>query len=244
MTTPGVSERFWSKVDIRGDDECWPWKAGVDRKGYGRFYFSGGREHRKHYTAHRAAYILSLDIEHTDLNPEIATCHICDNPPCCNPRHLFLGSWADNLADMTRKGRRRNGISVGEKNGCAKLTESQVRDIRGRFKEGESKSTLGKRFRVYPSTIDAIVRGIKWAHLDDAKYCENPPRGSSNKEKTHCPQGHPYDGNNTQIHSTTGARRCRACRQQQERKYYQEKKNRQKLGTQYPDLVRLERSGA
>ena len=97
MTLP---ERFWSKVDRRGPDECWPWTAHTQAKGYGTFGI-GNRP----YPAHRVAYELTHGVV---PDTRIFVCHSCDTPGCCNPAHLFLGSHDDNMADMKAKRRARN----------------------------------------------------------------------------------------------------------------------------------------
>lgn len=92
-----IEERFWSKVEIVGENDCWLWQAGKHRQGYGMFQFGG-----KMIPAHRVAYALAV------AEPkESFVCHKCDNPPCCNPRHLFLGSHLD---DMASKGRGNVGL--------------------------------------------------------------------------------------------------------------------------------------
>lgn len=92
-----IEERFWSKVDRRGPNECWPWAASLGSRGYGQFVYLG-----RPAPASRVAWIITHGHE---LTSEQFVCHTCDNRPCCNPAHLWLGSLADNLRDMFRKGR-------------------------------------------------------------------------------------------------------------------------------------------
>lgn len=98
--TRSVVERFWEKVERRGDDECWPWTGAKDRKGYGQFTFS---QPKRRVTASRAAY----ELTHEAIPAGLCVMHDCDNPPCCNPKHLRLGTIADNNRDMYEKGRGR-----------------------------------------------------------------------------------------------------------------------------------------
>ena len=87
---------FWSKVDVQGPDDCWLWKQSTDRHGYGQTGHDG-----LHWSAHRLAWQLS----NGPIPDGLFVLHHCDNPPCCNPAHLFLGTQADNMADMVSKGR-------------------------------------------------------------------------------------------------------------------------------------------
>ena len=134
-------ERFWELVDRRGPDECWMWRG--ERKGgswdYGVLYLISRTDgsHRE-VRAHRFAW----ELEHGEIPEGMCVLHHCDNPPCVNEEHLFLGTNADNTQDCLLKGRHHNST------------------------------------------------------------------------RTHCPQGHLYDEENTYIHPVTGYRQCRACQVQ------------------------------
>ena len=131
---------FWSGVDRSGGQgACWPWIGSTNFSGgYGQSHFHG-----KRIGAHRAAYILT----HGPIPDGMWVLHHCDNPPCVNPAHLFLGSTTDNMRDAARKGR------VG---------------------------------------------------------------GIAQRRRSHCPQGHPYAGDNVRI-APRGDRTCRQCARDRER---------------------------
>jgi hypothetical protein len=156
--TPPLEVRFWSKVDRRGVDECWPWTAGVRRKdeGYGAFAFNG-----QHQPASRVSWILAFG----SIDGNLEVCHRCDNPSCCNPNHLFLGTRKDNNDDKVAKRRH----AFGERVNTAKLTEAQVLEIKrakpvGRTKPGY-RTAIAKIYGVSPCTITDIW-GRRWAHLN------------------------------------------------------------------------------
>lgn len=138
--------RFWSKVDRRGPDDCWPW-LGKTRQVYGAIKISG-----KNVSAHRVAYELANGPISPGARPHDAcVCHSCDNPKCCNPGHLWLGTQQENVTDRQTKGRA--GSHKGSNNGRAKLDEAAVSLIRSKRSAGATITRLGAEFGVYPSTI-------------------------------------------------------------------------------------------
>ena len=129
-----LEHRFWDKVDKREDDDCWPWKGACTGGGYGQIWVNG-RSRRAHLVAwelfNGSAFPIGVD-----------GCHSCDNPPCCNPAHIWPGTKSQNMLDAQSKGRLRQ-----------------------------------------------------------------PTTG-----KTHCPQGHPYEGKNLYISNSPNHHRARICR--------------------------------
>jgi hypothetical protein len=93
-----LAERFWEKVDRRGPNDCWPWTAASDRSGRGTIRLTEPRRYVE--KAPRVAIFLT-----SGKWPDGYACHSCDNPACCNPAHLWIGSPADNARDMCAKGR-------------------------------------------------------------------------------------------------------------------------------------------
>jgi hypothetical protein len=155
-----ISERFWEKVDRRGRDECWPWTAASrHRFGYGTFHVSAAEGT---VGAHRLAY----ELERGPIPPGMSVLHRCDNPPCCNPGHLFLGTPADNTADMDAKGRSRRLVPPGERNPNARLSAADVREIRRAYQAAPGvRAELARRYGVTPRTIWAVATRRTWRHL-------------------------------------------------------------------------------
>ncbi|MBN2192871.1 MAG: HNH endonuclease [Polyangiaceae bacterium] len=100
MFDPTLKARFWSRVDRRGPEECWPWLARVKQDGYGLVDVDVDGK-RTTTVVNRVAWELTRG----EIPEGLLVCHHCDNPRCCNPSHLFLGTNADNHWDMRRKGR-------------------------------------------------------------------------------------------------------------------------------------------
>ncbi len=152
-------DRFWSKVDRREVEGCWIWQGTIalpNKCGqrYGSFEFA---ERGKGVTcrAHRFAWMLC----NGQIPDDMVIMHICDVPLCVNPAHLKMGTQAENVADMSRKGRSANG----EKNGKSKLTETQARFIK---RSSKSAQVLANRFGVHYTTVMKIKQGVNWAHVE------------------------------------------------------------------------------
>ena len=145
-------EYFWSRVDKRSNMECWPWKgAKFVRKGYGALRFNG-----KTMIASRVAYQLTFG----PIPDGMFVLHKCDNPPCCNPDHLWIGTNTDNVKDMDVKGRRRTVARHGEACGASKLKLFQVMEIRSSSK---SSRVLAREYGVTKSTILRIRCSKTWS---------------------------------------------------------------------------------
>ncbi len=175
---PNATEiaNFWVKVDKHGPvpqrypelGPCWVWTASLANKGYGAFGWRG-----KTFKAHRFSWLLVG----REIPDGLCLLHRCDNPPCVNPDHFFLGTKADNNADMTAKGRHVSGSSKTPVSECrykkgmehhnAKLTADQVREIRRSYAAGGvSYPMLARQFNCSATAILKIVRRVHWSHVD------------------------------------------------------------------------------
>lgn len=145
--TPIELARFWSRMDHANDFHCWEWRGRKSPGGYGRYGSA---------MAHRLAYELIKG----PIPEGLLVRHTCDNPGCCNPKHLLVGTHKDNSQDAVRRGRH----LTGERSGRAKLSEEQAAYIR----INEARKTvrqLAEMFGVAPSTISMVRSGQRWAHL-------------------------------------------------------------------------------
>lgn len=154
MTDDSAERRFVSRVDTSGGpDACWPWLGTITASGYGQLSI-GPRRSCRSVRAHRFAW----EREHGPIPEGLQACHRCDNRPCCNPRHLFLGTAADNQADKRVKGR----AASGEANGAHKLTEREVRTMRDEAGLGVAVPVLARRYGVSRQMVHRIVKRTAW----------------------------------------------------------------------------------
>lgn len=173
-----VAERFWKHI-ITHPDGCWEWVGATKQGGYGKIGQS--LPVQRTLQAHR----VSWEIHYGPVPKGIDVLHTCDNPPCCRPDHLFLGTQVDNSRDMVRKGRhvsktrpeslrrgdnhpfrlRPETVLRGEKNSRAKLTEETIREIRMWHQQGTSQQTIANRYGVDQTTISTVVRRKTWKHV-------------------------------------------------------------------------------
>ena len=128
---------------------CWVYPSPQDRDGYA-FYTENQRPTR----AHRRAF----EITHGNIPRGLYVLHSCDNPPCCNPAHLFVGTAADNARDAMKKDRH----SRGERNGISKLTAAQVLAIRS---DKRAQIEIAADYGIRQTTVSEIKRGNRWAHI-------------------------------------------------------------------------------
>jgi hypothetical protein len=148
MKKQSTAADFWARVETGPANRCWPFKGAIVRGGYGCLSFQ-----RTRIMAHRLAWTLT----HGPIPSGMVICHHCDNPPCCNPGHLFIGTIKDNNVDMGLK--RRNapgGIPP------PKLSWEQVNAIRAIYENGKRPQTFrqtAKQFGVTPPAISQIVNG-------------------------------------------------------------------------------------
>ena len=150
-------EVLWSKVDKKGENECWPWLGVKNKQGYGRVQINEWS-----YYAHRVIYSLVYPNIIEWRAPKNSTesgfiLHTCDNPSCCNPKHLLVGTHADNMADKVAKGR--SPDFSGDKGPRAKLTMAQAREIRQLRKDGISARELSQRYELSLPSIKTLLRG-------------------------------------------------------------------------------------
>lgn len=144
-------EAFARHVIRTPDSQCWGWRAHMDKDGYPIITNDG-----KPMRAHRVSY----ELHYGPIPKGMFVLHHCDNPPCTNPQHLFLGNTLDNALDASRKGRLRKGIT----HHSAKLTEEQVIAIR-EIGNSKSQRDIAAIFGITQTSVGHILRRENWKHL-------------------------------------------------------------------------------
>lgn len=150
--TPEDISRFWRFVEVRGEDECWPW-IGSLCDGYGMITFF-----YKRIKAHRVSVYLSGRL----IPSGLSACHSCDNRKCVNPSHIWLGTNAENVADRDAKGRCRSRGQSGERNYKTTLTNEKVFEIRA---DNRKHREIALDFGISKASVSDIKRGKNWKHL-------------------------------------------------------------------------------
>lgn len=164
---PPIETRFWSKV--QKTEGCWLWTAARFHNGYGAFRYEGGQ-----WRAHRVAYTWLVG----PIPDGMEVCHMCDNPACVRPDHLFLGTRKENAEDMVAKERAAVGdknasrlhpdrLRRGEAHGRAKVTEQQVREIRKLAAQGVPHRAIAAQFGLTSTPVLDIIHRKHWAHVED-----------------------------------------------------------------------------
>ena len=160
----GVTNFFDSLQKL--ESGCWEWAGFRYPNGYGQF---GSNRYGTRY-AHRVAWIIAND---SPIPEGMFVCHRCDNPSCCNPEHLFLGTPKENSRDMANKKRSAlgpkngmynnvEGINKGRKNGSAKITDEIALQI---FEADGTQREIAERFGVSQTHVGQIKRKINWRHI-------------------------------------------------------------------------------
>lgn len=154
------AQRFWTKVEMLGPEECWLWLGQKNTKGYGVFWARRGM---------RATHV-SLELDGRPRQDNLHALHSCDNPQCVNPKHLRWGTISDNAKDAASKGRlnSQNGqvkFCQGSAHGMSKLIETDIPIIRRLLSEGHSLASIGRKFKVDPTMIGFIRDGRNWRHV-------------------------------------------------------------------------------
>lgn len=153
-------QAFWSKIEITSSvKDCWNWAGAKKPSGYGNV-----RINSEYKLAHRVAFT----IHNGEIPPGFIVCHICDNPSCCNPSHLMLGTYKSNAVDMLIKNRQKKpeAASRGINNGMSKLNDKKVSEIRSlHASKTANQHQLAQNYGVSKSVIGSILRNKTWRHV-------------------------------------------------------------------------------
>ncbi len=147
---------FFPNVDTRGRDECWPWRGHLSH-GYGAI--------QRRLVRYQATHLALKFGKGVEVPVGMFACHTCDNPPCCNPEHLWVGTSAENILDMTEKGRRRSLTRLGNENPNGKLRDEDIEDILAHPRRYGLNIELAEKYGVHKAYICRLRRGHVWKGL-------------------------------------------------------------------------------
>lgn len=157
-------QRFWSRVEVKAEDECWPWLGKTEKNGYGRISITTRPYTRTHQFSHRIAFVLRYGA----LNDGECSLHECDNRPCCNPKHLYRGTQQANIKDRDERGRTHRGpnpklsaaIKGRPNKAIRKLTPEAVVWARQQVGEGRrSVRSLARELGVHHRALGNAIKG-------------------------------------------------------------------------------------
>lgn len=168
--SPTREERFWSKVDRSGPNDCWEWTASLNTSGYGQFGTQKGPSDR----AHRYSY----ELENGAIPNGLCVLHRCDNRKCVNPAHLFIGTRQDNNADKIKKGRQR---ATGPRPGNAWNSHLTERDVELILLDRRPHEKIAVEYGVDRTTVGHIKRGVNWRYVRP-EIARHPETGRIPKE--------------------------------------------------------------
>jgi hypothetical protein len=147
-------ENLWKRILIQGPKDCWPW-MGSDMAGYGTIHLG-----TKVYYVSRVVFLVENGIDPLDMD----VLHTCDNPPCCNPLHLFLGTHSDNMLDSIRKGRH-SSQRKGTQANSSVLTTENVLKIRQLLALDTEYKEIAALFNISKSTVKRINLGLTYKEV-------------------------------------------------------------------------------
>ena len=148
-----LKKSFDSNV-VKIDNDCWGWKGIFFKAGYGQMWFMG-----KQINASRVSWI----IHNGSIPNKLWVLHKCDNPPCTNPDHLFLGTCSDNVKDMIKKGRKKISMGIDKKN--SKLNNEKVIEIRKLIEQKTPYKEISQKFSISIASISGIKYNRSWKHV-------------------------------------------------------------------------------